>query len=128
MSNWHTPYDDGLHMYYINAEVNDNSDIAKLMQYFKTANADDNSQGSLSKRIKNIKSQKEGLNIMDDLLKDYCDIAKNIGKTEGENEATFNNLKSLMKNSNCSIDKAMDLLSTPMQDRQFYKDLLAKGC
>ena len=128
LGNWHTPYDDGLHMYYINAEINDNSDIAKLMQYFKTANADDNSQGSLSKRIKNIKSQKEGLNIMDDLLKDYCDIAKNIGKTEGESEATFKNLKSLMKNSNCSIDKAMDLLSTPLQERQFYKDLLAKSC
>ena len=70
---------------------------------------------------------KEDLNIMDDLLKDYCDIAKRMGKLEGENEATFYNLKSLMKNSNCSIDKAMDLLSTPLQDRQFYKDLLAKG-
>lgn len=136
LSDWNTPYDDGLHMYYINAEVNDNSDIAKLMQYFKTANANDSSQGNLSKRIKAIKTQKEDLNIMDDLLKDYCDIAKKLGKLEGtvegeakgKNEATFNNLKSLMKNSNCSIDKAMDLLSTPMQDRQFYKDLLAKGC
>ena len=45
------PYDDGLHMYYINAEVNDNSAIAQLMQYFKTAKADDFSQGNLSKRI-----------------------------------------------------------------------------
>ena len=27
-----TPYNDGLHMCYINAEVNDNSNIAQLMQ------------------------------------------------------------------------------------------------
>lgn len=73
-------------------------------------------------------AQDKNLKFMDDLLKDYCDIAKNMGKTEGESEATFKNLKSLMKNSNCSIDKAMDLLSTPLQERQFYKDLLAKSC
>ena len=36
-----TPYNDGLHMCYINAEVNDSSDIAQLMQYFSTAAADD---------------------------------------------------------------------------------------
>lgn len=36
-----------MHMYYIN----DNSAIAQLMQYFKTADADDFSQGSLSKGI-----------------------------------------------------------------------------
>ena len=48
-------------------------------------------------------------------------------RNQGKLEATLNNLKNLMKNSNCSIDKAMDLLSTPLQERQHYKDLLAKG-
>ena len=52
---------------------------------------------------------------------------KTEGRIEGKFEATFNNLKSLMKNNNCSIDAAMDLLSTPLQERQHYKDLLAKG-
>ncbi len=51
---------------------------------------------------------------------------KTEGRIEGKFEATFNNLKSLMKNNNCSIDAAMDLLSTPLQERQHYKDLLAK--
>lgn len=49
LNNLTMKYDDGLHMYYINAEVNDCSSIAKLMQYFKTAEADDLSQGKLSK-------------------------------------------------------------------------------
>ena len=56
---------------------------------------------------------------MDDLIKDIYDI--------GKVEATFQALKSLMNNSKCSVDTAMDLLSTPLQDRQLYKDLLAKG-
>ena len=145
------PYDDGLHMCYINAEVNDNSDIAKLMQYFKTADPKDNSQGRLSKRIQKIKNPKEDFDIMDDLLKEYCDIAKKIalaegeakgrakgkaegeaigrakGKAEGEAKANFNALKNIMQSFNVSIDKAMDALHTPEAERQHYKDLLAKG-
>lgn len=74
-----TPYDDGLHMYYLNAAVDDGSVIANLMKYFKTADANDNSQGSLSKRINTIKTQKEGSTFMDELLKE----ALNIGKAEG---------------------------------------------
>ena len=55
-----------------------------------------------------------------------CEFTQQLCK-ESEIRTTFNNLKNLMKNSHCSIDKAMDLLSTPLQERQFYKDLLAKG-
>ena len=86
LGNLDTPYDDGLHMCYINAEVNDNSDIAKLMQYFKTADPKDNSQGRLSKRIQTIKNPKEDFDIMDDLLQEYCDIAKKIAIEEGRAE------------------------------------------
>ena len=51
-----------------------------------------------------------------------CEFTQNI-----YNQVKFEDIKNLMKNSNCSIDKAMDLLSTPLQERQHYKDLLAKG-
>lgn len=115
-----TPYDDGLHMYYINAEVNDNSEIANLMQFFKTADANDNSQGSLSKRITTLKTKKEGLTFMDDLIKEFYDA----GADKGKVEATLKNLKSLMATCKCSVDKAMDLLETPAEERQYYKDLL----
>ena len=61
LANTDTPYNDGLHMCYINAEVNDNSDIAQLMQYFATAKADDFSQGKLSQCINNLKTSCRGL-------------------------------------------------------------------
>lgn len=115
-----TPYDDGLHMYYINAEVNDNSEIANLMQFFKTADANDNSQGSLSQRITTLKTKKEGLTFMDDLIKEFYDA----GADKGKVETTLKNLKSLMATCKCSVDKAMDLLETPAEERQHYRDLL----
>ena len=51
----------------------------------------------------------------------YEGIAK--GKAEGKVEA----IKNLMSTLSCSIDKAMDMLKTPPNERQFYKDLLSKN-
>ena len=127
LNNVDIPYDDGLHMYYINAAIDDGSAIASLMKYFKTADANDFSQGSLSKRINSLKTKKEGITFMDDLIKEFYDAGASKGKAEGKFEATLNNLKSLMVTCKCSIDKAMDMLQTPPEERQLYKDLLAKG-
>ena len=118
-----TPYDDGLHMYYINAAIDDGSAIASLMKYFKTADANDFSQGNLSKRINSLKTQKDGITFMDDLIKEFYDA----GASKGKFEATLNNLKNIMESLNMPIDKAMDILKTPQEERQLYKDLLAKG-
>lgn len=71
-------YDDGLHILYVNAAVDDGSETAKLMQYFKTADADDMSQGDLSKRIHFLKSEEGGINVM-------CEVSEAIYK-EGELE------------------------------------------
>ena len=49
------------------------------------------------------------------------------GEAEGVIKATFNNLKTLMQCNKCSIDSAMDMLQTPVEERSIYKDLLAKG-
>lgn len=54
-------YDDGVHVIYVNAEVNDGSRIAKLMEYFKTADPEDDSEGELSKRVHYLKREKEEL-------------------------------------------------------------------
>ena len=91
-----TPYDDGLHMYYINAEVNDNSAIAQLMQYFKTAKADDFSQGNLSKRINYLKETKEGLTTMDEFSKKLYDAGMNEGRAEGETKEKFATVKRML--------------------------------
>ena len=100
-------------------------------------------QKTICQRIQTIKNLWEDFDIMDDLLKEYCDIAKkiaieegraegraegeSIGEARGEAKANFKALKNIMQSFNVSIDKAMDALHTPEADRQHYKDLLAKG-
>ena len=120
-----TPYDDGLHMYYINAEVNDNSAIAKLMQYFKTAKADDFSQGSLSKRINYLKETKEGLTTMDEFSKKLYDAGMNDGRAEGraegETKEKFATVKRMLKRGKSSladIAEDTDLPLTTVQQIQ----------
>ena len=54
------PYDNGLHTIYVNAEIDDGSNIAKLMQYLKTAKVGDTSQGALSAHVNYLKSPEGG--------------------------------------------------------------------
>ena len=53
-------YEDGIHLTYVNAAVDDGSEIARLMEYFKTADPDDMSQGALSRRVHFLKCE-EGI-------------------------------------------------------------------
>ena len=64
----------------MNAEIDDGSRIAKLMKYFKTADPFDDSEGELSKRVRFLKTEEGGIEIM-------CEIMERIreeGKREGE--------------------------------------------
>ena len=45
-----------------------------------------------------------------------------VGKAEGKAES----IKNLMSTLNVSIDQAMDILKTPPEEHQYFKDLLAK--
>ncbi|MCD8129696.1 MAG: PD-(D/E)XK nuclease family transposase [Lachnospiraceae bacterium] len=51
-------YENGIHTIYVNAEVDDGSEAARMMRYFKTADPGDMSQGELSERVRYLKSEK----------------------------------------------------------------------
>ena len=63
-------------MLYVNAAVDDGSETAKLMQYFKTADPEDDSQGDLSKWVHFLKSEEGGYEVM-------CEVSEKIYR-EGE--------------------------------------------
>ncbi len=67
------PYDDGSHVIYVNAQIDDGSAVAKLMQYFKTSDPEDFSQGALSERVHYLKSEKKG-------DKQMCAVAEELFK------------------------------------------------
>ena len=50
----------------------------------------------------------------------------NDGRAEGLAEGKAESIKNLMSTMNVSIDQAMDILKTPPEERQYFKDLLAK--
>ena len=48
------------------------------------------------------------------------------GKAEGLAEGKAESIKNLMSTLNVSIDQAMDILKTPPEEHQYFKDLLDK--
>lgn len=56
---------------------------------------------------------------MDNFSKQIYEAGINDGKAEGKAES----IKNLMSTINVSIDQAMDILKTPPEERQYFKDL-----
>lgn len=75
-------YDDGKYIYYVNAAVNDQSEVAKLMDYFKQADPYDLSHGELSDRVHLLKCDPEGEEPMCEITQSFVDEGKIIGVVE----------------------------------------------
>ena len=75
------PYEDGMHVLYVNAEVDDGTAVAKLMQFFKTADPADMSQGELSKKVKRMKEGED--EAMYDAANEFIELGRKKGKQDG---------------------------------------------
>ena len=105
-------YCDGLHIAFANAEVDDGSEVAGLMRYFKTADPDDLSHGTLSRRIHLMKKEKEGEELM-------CQISDKFvqeGKVQGKVESIVN----LTAKMSISDETAMELVGVDEKERPLY--------
>lgn len=80
-------YDDGRYILYVNAEVDDGSDTAKLMEYFKTTDPEDASQGDLSKRVHLLKCEKGGWDEMCEVSEKWYREGEAAGEARGEMKA-----------------------------------------
>ena len=84
------PYEDGMHVLYVNAEVDDGTAVAKLMQFFKTADPADMSQGELSEKVKRMKEGED--EAMYDAANEFIELGRKYGLQEGKQkgvEAVF---------------------------------------
>ena len=65
---------------------------------------------------------------MDNFSKQIYEAGINDGraesKAEGLAEGKAESIKNLMSTMNVSIDQSMDILKTPPEERQYFKDLL----
>ena len=71
--------DNGVHEHYINTEIDDNTAVADLMQYFKNTDIADTTHGKLSERIQYLKASKKGVCEMSDIW----DKIREDGREEG---------------------------------------------
>lgn len=77
-------YEDGMHIMYVNAAVDDGSEISCLMKYFKTSFPDDRSQGVLSDRVHFLKCEEGGKNVMCEITEQFIEEGKREGLKEGK--------------------------------------------
>lgn len=67
-----TSVDDGIHRIFVNCAVDDGSDIAELMQYFKNSTGQNSKFPKLSNRVKYFKESKEGADAMTQIVEEYA--------------------------------------------------------
>ena len=77
-------YEDGIHVIYVNAEIEDGTAVAQLMKYFKTTDPEDMSQGDLSKRIHFLKCEEGGREVMCEMSEKWVEEGRAEGRVEGE--------------------------------------------
>lgn len=76
-------HEDGAHVTYVNAAVDDGSRIAKLMRYFRTADPFDDSEGELSKRVRFLKTEEGGREIMCEIMEKIREEGRKEGRKSG---------------------------------------------
>ena len=75
-------YDDGKYIYLVNAAVDDASEVARMMNYFKLADPYDSSHGDLSERVHLLKVDPEGEDAMCEITQSFVEEGKIIGVVE----------------------------------------------
>ena len=78
--------EDGIHVTYVNAEIEDGTEVSQLMKYFKTTDPEDMSQGELSKRIHFLKCEEGGLKVMCEMSEKWIEEGRAEGRAEGREE------------------------------------------
>ncbi len=89
------PYDDGNYVVFANAAIDDGSEVAKLMQYFKKADPDDMSQGDLSKRMHYLKCEQGGYDEMCKVAEDLYNKGIEQGIEQGVEQGKLENAKAM---------------------------------
>lgn len=67
-----TIINDGIHRIFVNCAVDDGSDIAELMQYFKNSTGKNSKFPKLSDRVYYFKESKEGADAMTQVVEEYA--------------------------------------------------------
>ena len=117
--------DNGFSELYVNAEVQDDSDVAKLMDIFTRHDAyDDEMFPITSKRKRLFKTTEEGVNEMCEVIEKYIAEGRREGRSEGRREGKAEDIRSLMESMSMTAEQAMKALKIPAGEFGKYMTLL----
>ena len=104
---------------YINAEIDDNSDIAKLMKVFVEDSYYDDKFPAISERKRIFKTTEEGVNEMCEVIERNRAEARAEGRAEGRVEGQLSLLTKLVKLNKLTLKEAAD--AADMTEANFRK-------
>ena len=124
-----TMVDNGFSELYVNAEVQDDSDVAKLMDIFTRHDAyDDEMFPITSKRKRLFKTTEEGVNEMCEVIEKYIAEGRREGirkgRSEGRREGKAEAIRNLMESMSLTAEQAMKALKIPAGEFGKYMTLL----
>ena len=117
--------DNGFSELYVNAEVQDDSDVARLMDIFTRHDAyDDEMFPITSKRKRLFKTTEEGVNEMCEVIEKYIAEGRREGRSEGRREGKAEAIRNLMESMSLTAEQAMKALKIPAGEFGKYMTLL----
>ena len=105
------PYDDGIHIAFIDSSKADDSPLGKLMHDFRCRQAEEMYYPLLKEKVRYYKENKKGGTIMSDMFEKYLQEEPDAGKSEGKREMILgmiedhDPLAKIMKISKWSADQ-----------------------
>ena len=119
-------YDDGQHVIYVNAAVDDGSKKAALLHYFKTADPDDMSQGPLSRRVRYLKREEGGLNEMCEYSQRIYNGGKEEGLALGRREGKLEGISEGLQQGRREKEKEITEKVLSLKEQGFDEEMIKK--
>ncbi len=110
------PFEDGMHILYVNGRYRGNDEIGRLMHDFCTSDPDTMYHTNLAQTARYYKTNKKGVSHMCEIMEEM----KREAAFDSQFETRFLDIQNLMDTLKISADQAMDALKIPLSERHLY--------
>lgn len=112
-----TPFGDGSHIIYVNAQHKNDTPLGKLMHDFACTQADDMHYPILAERVRYFKENVKGATTMCREVEKIALAERNEGRVEGNIEASARAVRNVMTKMSFSLEEAMLFLELPESEK-----------
>ena len=108
--------ENGVHELYFNTKATDDTEISKLLQYFVHTDAGNEDFGALSDTVNHYKNTEEGVSHVCDEVRKYGDERAARAEAKGKASEQVKLVASVMKNTNSSLEQALQMTGVTMEE------------